>query len=42
MKEMILNLDLTAVPAEELIPSAESGDSLAEYIAQEIEKSYLN
>jgi hypothetical protein len=41
MKEMILNLDLTAVPAEELIPSAESGDSLAEYIAQEIEKSYV-
>lgn len=41
MKEMLSDVDLTRVPARDLIPSADPGDSLAAHIAQEIEKSYV-
>lgn len=41
MEYMLVEVDLTMVPASDMINNAEPGQSMAEYIAQEIENSYV-
>lgn len=41
VQDMVLEVDLTQIPASELITNAEAGQSMAEYIAQEIQRSYV-
>lgn len=41
VEEMVGDLDLTQIPASELMSNAESGQSMAGYIAHEIERSYV-
>ena len=41
LEEMVLNLDLTRIQASDVLSNAEPGTSVAELIAQEIEKSYV-
>ena len=41
VQDMLLDVDLTQIPASEIMANAEEGQSMAEYIAREIERSYV-